>query len=97
MMNKFITVAMNENRISRRIFFTSAAIGAAGAAAFFTPGVFAEQLTQTPRQTEGPFYPEDAARHPTNDLLIINDTVTACWEQVRGWVVIQQRPLRHGG
>jgi protocatechuate 3,4-dioxygenase beta subunit len=67
---------MNENHISRRVFFTSAAIGAAGAAAFFTPGVFAEQLIQTPSQTEGPFYPDKLPLDTDNDLLIINDTIT---------------------
>ena len=29
-----------------------------GTAAFFTPGVFAEELARTPRLTEGPFYPD---------------------------------------
>lgn len=67
---------MNEENVSRRIFLSSAAIGSVGAAAFFTPGVFAEQLTQTPAQTEGPFYPDKLPLDTDNDLLIINDAIT---------------------
>src|SRR2546422_170205 len=48
-------VRMNDNNLSRRLFLSSAAVGVVGSAAFFTPGVFAEHLTQTPAQTEGPF------------------------------------------
>src|SRR5207253_8954731 len=39
---------LNENNLSRRTFLGTAALGAIGSAAFFTPGVFAQQLTQTP-------------------------------------------------
>ena len=67
---------MTENNLSRRLFLSSAAVGVAGAAAFFTPGVFAEQLTQTPAQTEGPFYPDKLPLDTDNDLLIINDAIT---------------------
>ncbi|HZM86560.1 MAG TPA: protocatechuate 3,4-dioxygenase [Blastocatellia bacterium] len=67
---------MNDNHISRRIFMSSAVAGAAGAAAFFTPGVFAEQLTLTPAQTEGPFYPDKMPLDTDNDLLIINNAIT---------------------
>jgi len=55
---------------------SSAVAGAAGAAAFFTPGVFAEQLTLTPAQTEGPFYPDKMPLDTDNDLLIINNAIT---------------------
>jgi protocatechuate 3,4-dioxygenase beta subunit len=65
----------NEN-LSRRSFLGSVAVGAIGSAAWFTPGVFAEQLTQTPRQTEGPFYPDKLPLDTDNDLLIINDAIT---------------------
>jgi protocatechuate 3,4-dioxygenase beta subunit len=47
-----------------------------GAAALFVPGVFAEQLVQTPRVTEGPFYPDKLPLDTDNDLLIINDALT---------------------
>jgi len=67
---------MNQNNLSRRIFLGSAAVGAFGTAALFTPGVFAEQLTQTPLQTEGPFYPDKMPLDTDNDLLIINDAIT---------------------
>lgn len=67
---------MITNNLSRRSFFSSVAVGAAGAAAFFTPGVFAEQLSQTPQQTEGPFYPDKMPLDTDNDLLIINDSIT---------------------
>jgi protocatechuate 3,4-dioxygenase, beta subunit len=67
---------MNENSFSRRTFLGSAVVGAIGGAAFFTPGVFAEQLTQTPSQTEGPFYPDKLPLDTDNDLLIINDSIT---------------------
>jgi protocatechuate 3,4-dioxygenase beta subunit len=46
------------------------------AMAFAAPGAFAEQLTLTPRQTEGPFYPDHLPLDTDNDLLIINDGIT---------------------
>jgi len=47
------------------------------AAAFLaTPGVFAEELTQTPRVGEGPFYPDKMPLDTDNDLLLVNDAVT---------------------
>lgn len=46
------------------------------AVAFAAPGAFAEQLTLTPRQTEGPFYPNHLPLDTDNDLLIINDGIT---------------------
>jgi protocatechuate 3,4-dioxygenase beta subunit len=69
---------MNGNHViyTRRHFLNSLAVGAVGAAAYFTPGVFAQQLIQTPRQTEGPFYPDKMPLDTDNDLLIINDAIT---------------------
>jgi protocatechuate 3,4-dioxygenase beta subunit len=49
---------------------------ALGAAAFFVRGAFAEELTRTPRLTEGPFYPDKLPLDTDNDLLIINDSIT---------------------
>jgi protocatechuate 3,4-dioxygenase beta subunit len=46
------------------------------AATFAAPGAFAEALTQTPRQTEGPFYPDKLPLDTDNDLLILNDSLT---------------------
>ncbi|MBI1375745.1 MAG: intradiol ring-cleavage dioxygenase [Phycisphaera sp.] len=49
---------------------------ALGAAALWTPGVFAEELVLTPKQTEGPFYPTKLPLDTDNDLLIVNDKIT---------------------
>ena len=43
------------NLRARRDFLRQVALGAA---LFAVPGVFAEALTRTPKQTEGPFYPD---------------------------------------
>jgi len=61
---------------TRRNFLYLAAVGAVGTAALYTPGVFAQELTQTPRQTEGPFYPDKLPLDTDNDLLIINNSIT---------------------
>jgi protocatechuate 3,4-dioxygenase, beta subunit len=55
----------------RRLF-----LGSMAAAFFTTPGLFAEELTRTPKQTEGPFYPNKLPLDTDNDLLIINDGIT---------------------
>ena len=47
-----------------------------GATAIAAPGLFAEALTLTPEQTEGPFYPDRMPLDTDNDLLIINDSIT---------------------
>lgn len=46
------------------------------ALALAAPGAFAEQLALTPRQTEGPFYPDRLPLDTDNDLLILNDGMT---------------------
>jgi protocatechuate 3,4-dioxygenase beta subunit len=43
---------------------------------FAAPGAFAEALVQTPRQTEGPFYPNQLPLDTDNDLIILNDALT---------------------
>lgn len=60
-------------RQSRRQFLSSLTIGVAG---FSVPGLFAQQLVLTPRQTRGPFYPDKLPLDTDNDLLVINDTIT---------------------
>jgi protocatechuate 3,4-dioxygenase, beta subunit len=45
----------------------------AGAVMFTAPAIFAAQLTRTPRQTAGPFYPDRLPLDTDSDLLIIND------------------------
>jgi protocatechuate 3,4-dioxygenase, beta subunit len=57
----------------RRVFLSTAALGAAF---FSTPGLFAEELTRTPAQTEGPFYPDKLPLDTDNDLLIVNEGIT---------------------
>lgn len=47
-----------------------------GTAALYTPGVFAQALVETPRQTEGPFFPDRLPLDTDNDLLILNDRIT---------------------
>lgn len=46
------------------------------AALWTVPGAFAEALTRTPKQTEGPFYPDHLPLDTDNDLLVINDNLT---------------------
>ena len=41
-----------------------------------TAEALAEDLTLTPRQTEGPFYPDKLPLDTDNDLLIVNDSTT---------------------
>jgi protocatechuate 3,4-dioxygenase beta subunit len=64
---------------TRRRFLAKLSMGAAAFSvpAFFNvPGLFAEELTRTPRQTEGPFYPDKLPLDTDNDLIIINDSIT---------------------
>ena len=56
---------------SRRLFLGSAALSL-----FTVRGAFADELTRTPHQTEGPFYPNRLPLDTDNDLLVINDTIT---------------------
>src|SRR2546423_10043726 len=46
------------------------------AAFFAVPGAFAEELMRTPRQTEGPFYPDKLPLDTDNDLILVNDSLT---------------------
>lgn len=67
------------NLSSRRGFLRGLTVGAAtlGVSGFFhVPGLFAEELTRTPRQTEGPFYPNKLPLDTDNDLIIVNDGIT---------------------
>jgi len=63
------------SRYSRRVLLKGLTLGTA---AFTVPGLFAEELAKvlTPRQTEGPFYPNKLPLDTDNDLLIINDGIT---------------------
>lgn len=58
---------------SRRDFLGAMTLGGA----FFTSrGLFADDLTRTPAQTEGPFYPNKLPLDTDNDLIIVNDDLT---------------------
>src|SRR5205809_3476454 len=43
---------------------------------FAVPGGFADELMRTPRQTEGPFYPDKLPLDTDNDLILVNDSLT---------------------
>src|SRR6266853_5590916 len=58
---------------SRRRLLQSRALASAG---FWTCGALAEMLTLTPRQTEGPFYPDHLPLDTDNDLIIVNNSLT---------------------
>jgi len=62
------------HKIANRRQFLGASV--LGAAAFTVRGAFADELVRTPRQTEGPFYPDRLPLDTDNDLLIINDAIT---------------------
>jgi protocatechuate 3,4-dioxygenase beta subunit len=64
---------------TRRRFLNRLGVGAAAFAAsswFTSRGAFAEALVRTPRQTEGPFYPDKLPLDTDNDLIIVNDNLT---------------------
>jgi len=58
----------------RRQFLKRALLGSA--ALFATPGAFAEALSLTSFQTEGPFYPNELPLDTDNDLVLLNDSLT---------------------
>ena len=64
---------------TRRQFLTGLATGAA---LLSVPGAFAEELTRTAAQTEGPFYPDKMPLDTDNDLLILNDSLGAAVGEV---------------
>ena len=59
---------------SRRHFLATGL--ALPAAYWLAPGAFADDLTRTPKQTEGPFYPDKLPLDTDNDLILINDKLT---------------------
>jgi len=63
---------------SRRLFLHRMGISAAALAGsgLFARGALAEELTRTPRQTEGPFFPDKLPLDTDNDLIILNDRLT---------------------
>src|SRR6266550_7387178 len=67
---------------SRRSFVRQITLDAA---LMFLPSAFAEELSRTPRLTEGPFYPDKLPLDTDNDLLIVNDSITQAVGEV-SWV-----------
>src|SRR5881628_1125190 len=63
----------------RRAFLGRLALGSLTLGA---RGAFADQLVRTPRQTEGPFYPDKLPLDTDNDLVIVNDALTPAVGQV---------------
>src|SRR5687767_6797445 len=68
--------------VSRRRFLNTLAVGAASLPFLTTVNAFAEELTRTPKQTEGPFYPDKLPLDTDNDLLIVNETITSAVGEV---------------
>jgi len=72
-MNRATLPATFEIYTPRRQFLRQLAYGSA---LFAVPGLFAEQLALTPKQTEGPFYPDKLPLDTDNDLIVVNDGLT---------------------
>ncbi|MGO9110537.1 MAG: intradiol ring-cleavage dioxygenase [Thermoguttaceae bacterium] len=53
-----------------------------GAAMYHLPGAFAEELSLTPRLTEGPFYPDKLPLDRDNDLIIVGNSITPAVGQI---------------
>jgi protocatechuate 3,4-dioxygenase beta subunit len=67
------SISSKKSNWDRRRFL--ATMGAGGL--FFTQkGLFAQELTLTPAQTEGPYYPDRLPLDQDNDLLVITDNIT---------------------
>ena len=67
-------------RLSQRRWFLQST--ACAGALFSVRGLMADELTRTPAQTEGPFYPVDLPLDTDNDLLIVNDSLTPAVGQI---------------
>lgn len=66
---------LDPRRFDRRRFLSLTAAGTV-ASWFLNPGAFADDLTRTPSQMEGPFYPDKLPLDTDNDLIIVNDHLT---------------------
>jgi protocatechuate 3,4-dioxygenase beta subunit len=76
---RFAVVKGDERPVSSTSGFTRREFlhGAASAsAALWIPGVFAQELVRTPRQTQGPFYPDRLPLDTDNDLVVLSDRLT---------------------
>ena len=66
---------------NRRSFLARLSLATAFCA---VPGAFAEELLRTPRQTEGPFYPDHLPLDTDNDLVTVNDSTTPAVGEITG-------------
>jgi protocatechuate 3,4-dioxygenase beta subunit len=62
-----------ETGIGRRTLLTAAG---SGILLCLSGAAFAEELTRTPKQTEGPFYPDHLPLDTDNDLVVVNDSLS---------------------
>lgn len=69
-------MSLPQDNADRRRFIKSAGAGLIFPAFWHVRGAFAEALSLTPRQTEGPFYPNKLPLDTDNDLIIVNDEIT---------------------
>jgi protocatechuate 3,4-dioxygenase, beta subunit len=72
-----ISISSNRRAFLRRAAYASAL--------FTVPGLFAEELTRTPAQTEGPFYPDHLPLDTDNDLIVVNEGTTPALGEI-AWV-----------
>jgi protocatechuate 3,4-dioxygenase beta subunit len=49
---------------------------------YYLPGAFADELSLTPRLTEGPFYPDKLPLDKDNDLIILGNSITPAAGQI---------------
>src|SRR5215475_7212442 len=73
---------LNAGLSSRRRFFKQAVAASLGGLLLEAPGAFAEQLSATPEQTEGPYYPPTLPLDTDNDLVMINNTLSSAVGQI---------------
>jgi protocatechuate 3,4-dioxygenase beta subunit len=62
---------------TRRGFLSTVNMLAFGSMALGARGSWAEELARTPKQTEGPFYPDHLPLDTDNDLIILNDSLSS--------------------
>ncbi len=69
---------MHYDHHRRRFLQQGLVLGSAalGSSTLWTPGAYAEALTVTASQGEGPFYPDHLPLDTDNDLILINDLLT---------------------
>lgn len=70
------------DKTNRRGFLKYVGLAGMGTMLLDTPGLFAETLTATPEQTEGPYYPATLPLDTDNDLLVINNNITPAAGQI---------------